>query len=131
MIYVLNILLILIIFIIVPLAVNRGELKRIVLIALCLEVIKFLLLFTSIQSLLNTKNGIFGLIIAVFTVIVMLPELAIGYGHLDSISLWTQIAMFVGGVIWNLVPAYLISICLPEKLIDEEASTKSSSHIES
>lgn len=117
--HVLVALLLLSIFITVPLAVNRGESRRVLFIALSLEVVKLILFFASLQFLLDAKSGIVSLIISVLTFIVMLPELAISYKY-GARPLWGTALMFVSGAVWNLVPAYLISICLPKRRIDGE-----------
>jgi hypothetical protein len=119
------VLLIIILFIIVPLGITRGDLKRIGLIAVGLEVLKILLILTLVDSPLALKNESAGFLSTILIFIIMLPELLIGHTH-DSISIWMKIAMFVGGATWNLIPAYLISLCLPWKRV---ASRQEGTHL--
>jgi hypothetical protein len=105
-------LLLLILFIIMPLAVNRGLFKRVLLLAIGLELLKYLLRFASgyFLSGLDCSGACF--ILAIFAFTAMLPEMIIGHVH-EPLSLWQGVAMFSAGVIWNLIPAYLIFLCLP------------------
>lgn len=93
-----------------PLASQRNDVKRIALIAVVLEVLK-------IAFVLLTRgcdNESFCVLLILFYFTAMLPEALVGGEHGPG-SLWGWIAMFGAGVIWNLIPAYLISLFLPEK----------------
>jgi uncharacterized membrane protein len=93
-----------------PLASQRNEVKRIVLIAIVLEALK-------IAFVLLTRgcdNEAFCLLLVLFYFTAMLPEMLVGGEHVPG-SFWGWTAMFGAGVIWNLIPAYLITLFLPER----------------
>jgi len=99
--------LLLIIFIVLPLAVNDGHLLRVLLLAV--------LLVSSI--LLNFNNSEFSLLEKLFLIsffLVKLPELIICNGEVH-VSTLIKILAYSANVVWNLVPAFLISFCWPEK----------------
>src|SRR6266496_492622 len=109
--------LLLIIFIVLPLAVNDGHLLRVLLLAVLLEVVKILAIMLVSSILLNFNNSEFSLLEKLFLIsffLVKLPELIICNGEVH-VSTLIKILAYSANVVWNLVPAFLISFCWPEK----------------
>ncbi len=93
-----------------PLAAQRHDVKRIVLIAAFLEALKMAFVFLT----RGCDNESFCFLLVLFYFTAMLPEMLVGGEHgPGSFLVWT--AMFGAGVIWNLIPAHLITLFLPER----------------
>jgi len=105
--------LLLIFFVIVPLAVNSRHLLRILLLALGIEFLKKSVFLVFADTLLRSSSGTGSHLVLAAMVIAQLPELLISQGH-EPISMGLKVAAYFGGIIWNLVPAFLISFCWPE-----------------
>ena len=120
------ILLLISLFVVLPLAVNRGDLKRIIFLAIGIEVLKYLFIFTLGDFLANLENETVSFFLVIFNFVAMLPELSIGHSH-EPIPVWVKIAALCGGVVWNLIPAYLIALFLPEKRVTADIDSKLSS----
>lgn len=111
--------LLLIFFIILPLAVHRGVVKRVLLIAIVFEVLK-LLLVPALGALVTRLNSeALSFILLACLSLIMLPELFIGHTHEPTIPTQTRIVMIIAGIIWNLIPAYLILLGWPGKRLQQ------------
>jgi len=105
--------LLLIFFVVVPLAVNSRHLLRILLLALGIEFLKKLVFLVFANTLLSSGSGTGSHFVLAAIVIAQLPEVLISHG-LEPISIGLKVTAYFGGIIWNLVPAFLISYCWPE-----------------
>jgi hypothetical protein len=79
------------------------------LIALGLEPAKYILFFI-VSALSNEFLTIF---FAFVLFVGMLPEMLIG-GEFGPSTIWQWIETLCAGVVWNLAPAYFISLFLPD-----------------
>ena len=94
---------------ILALAAQRNDLKRMALIALGLEPVKYLLFLIVIAI----NNEFLNIIFAFVFFLGMLPEMLIG-GEFGPSTIWQWIEILCVGVVWNLAPAYYISLLLPD-----------------
>lgn len=85
--------------------------KRVLVIAIVLEAAKYLFFLGVSRVSLNEFLSFLAVMIFYIT---MLPEMIVGGEH-GPATLLGRIAMLSVGVLWNLFPAYLISICLPDR----------------
>jgi hypothetical protein len=95
---------------ILALAAQRDDFKRIGLIAIGLEIAKYILFFL----VSPIRNELFNFVFTFVFYSAMLPEIMIGDDSGPS-SIWQWIMRLCAGVIWNLLPAYLISLLLPDQ----------------
>ncbi len=93
---------------ILALAAQRDDFKRMGLIAVGLEGAKYLVLF----AVSPIRNEFFNFVFPFVFYAAMLPELIIG-SEPDP-STWQWVARLCAGIVWNLAPAYVISLMLPE-----------------
>ena len=96
---------------IIALAAQRNDFKRMGLIAVGLEVIKYLLRFIVSAS----ENEFLNFVFVISFYVTMLPELMIGSDHASDTTVWQWIARLCAGVLWNLPLAYFISLFLTER----------------
>ena len=94
---------------ILALAAQRNDFKRMALIALALEPAKYILFFIVVAI----SNEFLNIICAFVFFAGMLPEMMIGEESGPS-AVWQRIEMLCAGVVWNLAPAYFISLFLPD-----------------
>jgi hypothetical protein len=95
---------------IIALAAQRNDFKRMGLIAVALEAAKYLLFF----AITPIRNEFFNPLFTFIFYVTMLPELMIG-SESGPNSVWQWIARLFAGIVWNLAPAYLICLILPER----------------
>ncbi|HZM88505.1 MAG TPA: hypothetical protein VFF31_18420 [Blastocatellia bacterium] len=95
---------------ILALAAQRNDFKRLGLIAMGLEATKYVLLL--IVS--PIRSEFFNFIFTFVFYIAMLPEMMIGTESGPS-TVWQWIARISAGIVWNLAPAYLITLCLSDR----------------
>jgi hypothetical protein len=107
--------LLLIFFVVVPLAINSRHLLRILLLALGIEFLKKFVFLVFADTLLSSSSGTGSQLVLAAMLIAQLPELLISHSH-EPISIGLKVTAYVGGIIWNLVPAFLISFCWPENV---------------
>ena len=110
------ILLLIALVIILPLAVQRNDLKRIALIAVCLEVLKIAFAWLVMRGCCN--NEALAVLLVFFYFTALLPEMLVAGEH-GPLSLLHWLVMLGAGIIWNLIPAYIISLFLPERMRQE------------
>jgi hypothetical protein len=80
------------------------------LIAVGLEAAKYLLFF-----IVNPiRNEFLNFVFVLVFYVVMLPEMMIG-GEFGPSTIWQWTATLCAGVVWNLAPAYFISLFLPDR----------------
>ncbi len=102
--------------IIVPVAIYRGNLKRVLLMAFLLEVGKVLLFLLLVFEFLNwlprfAALGFFIVFLAEWT----------ASGGLRPVSPNDVVTMFYVGLSWNLGIAYVLASCLPAKVSEASA----------
>ena len=107
-------LLLLILFIevavVVPLAGYGGQLKRVLFIAFWLELAKYFFVILFADWLLSNEHSISILFLLLLSLPERLAESDAGAG-----VNWYRAAMFVFGMLFNLAPAYLVTLYLPVK----------------
>ena len=96
---------------VLALATQRNDFKRVGLIAVGLEAAKYLFFF-SVSRI--EGNEFFGLVFTFVFYVTMLPEMMIG-SESESSTVWQWILRLLAGIVWNLAPAYLISLFLPDR----------------
>jgi hypothetical protein len=102
----------LILLLVIPvlaLVAQRDDFKRIILIALGLEVAKY-----AFFLLVNPRSEFSSFLFSITFLIAMLPEFMIG-GEFGPGTIWSWVTVLCAGIIWNLTPAYFISLLLPER----------------
>lgn len=95
---------------ILPLAAQRNDFKRMMLIAIAIEALKYLIILIISPVKSEFINTLFVICFYIF----MLPEMMAG-GEFGPGTIWGWVGVFCVGVVWNLIPAYFIPMFLPEK----------------
>jgi hypothetical protein len=95
---------------VVALVAQRQDFKRVIPIAVGFEAGKYLLLVL----VSPIRSEFLSFLFSIIFFIAMLPEMMWG-SESGPRTLWGWIPVLFAGVVWNIIPAYLISLLLPEK----------------
>lgn len=102
----------LILLLVVPvmaLAAQRNDFRRLMLIAIGLEAVKVFILWAA-----SPRSEFASFLQVILIYVVALPELMIG-GEFGTGTVGMWLLALCAGIVWNSIPAYFISLLLPQR----------------
>jgi hypothetical protein len=94
---------------VLALAAQRNDFRRLMFISVFLEAVKFFFLLVAFP-----RSEFTSFLLVVIFYVGALPEMLIG-GEVGPGSLGMWILVLGAGIVWNTIPAYFISLLLPER----------------